>query len=131
MLPGVLPACFPLPMLFSRTRLASRRLVGVALLALVLGQWTMLAHAIAHARTAAVVEHAAGVDQDHSHGWGHDAGTPVCDLVDHLLTGQAPGVSHEAVRCLPPAAALAATAAPSEAPGPFAPAYEARGPPRA
>ena len=110
-----------------RHRNATRRLVGVALLALLLGQWTVLAHSIAHARARAAV----AVSADTDHAWGHHAGTPACHLVDHLLAGQAPGGEPASDTRLPPAALPVATAAPSIGPGPVWRAYEARGPPRA
>ena len=108
-------------------RNATRRLVGVALLALLLGQWTVLAHSIAHARAPAAV--AVSVDTDHV--WGHHAGTPACHLVDHLLAGQAPGGESASVAYVPPADLRVAAPAPSIGPGPVLRAYEARGPPRA
>ncbi len=110
-------------------RNASRRLVGLALAALLLAQWTVLVHWIAHARAPAVVERSAEPDQDNA--WGHHAGASACVLVDHLLTGQAPGVEHAAAACEPPAQPRVAAAAPADAPAPAARAYDARGPPRA
>lgn len=110
-----------------RHRNATRRLVGVALLALLLGQWTLLAHSIVHARAPSTA--AASPEADHA--WGHHAGTSACHLVDHLLTGQAPGGEPTTVSCLPPAAMRVAAPAPSIGPGPASRAYEARGPPRA
>lgn len=104
---------------------ATRCLVGVALLALLLGQWAVLAHSIAHARTPAVA--AVFVESDHA--WGHHAGTPACQLVDHLLTGQAPGGEATSAAGLPPGALRVAAPAPSIGPGPVSRAYEARGPP--
>lgn len=118
-------------MLSSRARLATRRLVGVALLAMWLGQWSILAHAIGHARGSEAASHA--VDGEHAHdaAWGHQAGTSACDLVDHLLTGQAPGSEPAAGLRLRPEASHIAAGAASNGPGPTATAYEARGPPRA
>jgi hypothetical protein len=118
-------------MQFPRTRLASRRLIGVALLAMLLGQWSVLAHSIGHARAHDVV--AQSIDGNHTHDrdWGHQAGTSACDLVDHLLTGQAPGGEPTARLWLPREASHIAARAASNAPGPVAWAYEARGPPRA
>lgn len=108
-------------------RNATRRLVGVALLALLLGQWTVLAHSIAHALAPAAAE--VSVESDHT--WGHHAGSPACHLVDHLLTGQAPGGDAASATGLPPAAMQVAAPAASVGPGPLSQAYEARGPPRA
>ncbi len=115
------------PMNPCRHRNATRRLVGVALLALLVGQWVVLAHAIAHARTPAAVAVSAETD----HGWGHHAGTPACDLVDHLLTGQAPGTESASANGRPAAAIRVAPPLPSIGPGRASRAYEARGPPRA
>ncbi|MBA4178217.1 MAG: hypothetical protein C0505_16925 [Leptothrix sp. (in: Bacteria)] len=106
---------------------AARRIVGVALLALLLGQWTVLAHLIAHARAPA----AAAVLADGDNVWGHDAGTPACHLVDHLLAGQAPGGEPAPAACVPRALPRLAAPAPSTHAGPAAQAYEARAPPRA
>lgn len=111
-------------------RNATRRIVGVALLALLallLGQWTLLAHTIAHARAPAAL----AVSADADHDWGHHAGTPACHLVDHLLTGQAPGAQAASAPPVPPAAVRVAAPPPSIGPGAVARAYEARGPPRA
>ena len=116
-----------LPMNPLRHRNATRRLIGVALLALLLGQWMALAHSIVHAPTSAAVAVSADTD-DH---WDHDAGTAACHLVDHLLAGQAPGGESASVPCVPPAAMRVAARAPSIGPACASPAYEARGPPRA
>lgn len=109
-----------------RHRNATRRLVGVALLALLLGQWTALAHSIAHALGPPAV---ASVASDQA--WGHHAGTPACSLVDHLLGGQAPGGPGVSVACVPAAALRLALPASSIGPRPLLRVYEARGPPRA
>jgi hypothetical protein len=98
------------------------------MLALLMGQWTVLAHSIAHARTLADAD-AVSVESDHV--WDHHAGTPACHLIDHLLAGQAPGGQTATVSCLPPAALQVAAPAPSINPGPVSRAYEARGPPGA
>ena len=110
-----------------RHRNAARRLIGAALLALLLGQWAVLAHSIAHARTPAGAAVSANTDD----AWSHHAGTPACHLVDHLLVGQAAGAEPVSIPCLPPAARQVAAPAPSIGPGPASRAYEARGPPRA
>lgn len=118
-------------MLFVRTRSSSRRLIGVVLLAMWLGQWSALAHSIAHAGSHEIVARPVDGEHDHGdHGWGHQAGTSACDLVDHLLTGQAPGCEPTAVLRLPPETLPIAAGAASNAPGPRARVYEARGPPR-
>lgn len=98
-----------------------RRGVVAVLAALVLAQWLALAHAIGHAPGAATTAH---------DDWGHDAGAPVCQLVDHLIGGQATAPA------LPTVTPVAATAACPAAPAPASPpaaarhAYLARAPPR-
>jgi hypothetical protein len=128
-----------------RASSATRRLVGVVLLALLVAQWTALAHAIGHAQAigpaAAAAPAAAHGDQhgdEHADGhtdghgaWGHAAGAPSCLLLDHLLHGQATGSEPAPLPCLPPPAQRLAAPAPSMAPGPAWRAFEARGPPRA
>ncbi len=114
--------------ILNRRRTATMRgLLGVAVLVLLLAQWTALVHAIVHAPTG--VHTTASRDVDAA--WGHTADSASCHLLDHLLTGQAPG----------PAEAKAPFACPVEA----APAsrltaihrhqvlrpYEALGPPQA
>ena len=116
-------------MMSSRTRTASRRLIGVVLLALLWGQWTILAHSIAHARPASVVQGSAGPEPEPT--WGHQAGSSACVLVDHLLTGQAPGGEPAAAPRLPPANSPISAAATSPDPSPALQGYQARGPPRA
>jgi hypothetical protein len=115
------------PMNTPRLRNAARRLIGVALLALLVGQWTALAHSIGHAHLPA----RATLSVDDHDAWGHEAGAPSCQLVDHLLVGQATGGDPAPLLWLPPAATLLAAPAPSIAPGPASRAFEARGPPRA
>lgn len=112
----------------------ARRLTGVLVLALLCAQWLGLAHAIAHGPAEAVelarTHHGDHGDHgDHRDHWGHDADTPVCQVVDHLLCGQAVG---DAVATLPPLQRAASAAAahrhpvpPGRVPCP----YEARGPP--
>lgn len=108
-----------------RGLVATRRLVGVAVFALLLAQWAALVHAVNHApaRAAAVV-----ADHDLAP-WGHDAGSPACQAFDQLLTGQVD---------LPQPATLLGLQIADEAPaargqqvGPrhALRAYEARGPP--
>lgn len=115
---------------------ATRRLIGVMLLALLCAQWVALSHAIGHVdwpASAARLATAAATD-DHAHdnrAWGHDAGTAACELLDHLLAGQAAGVMPAPLILLRPAAAMLAAPAPSITPGPVWRAFEARGPPRA
>lgn len=114
-------------MITPRLSNAARRLIGVAMLALLVGQWAALAHSIGHAQRPA---QAAPTVHDHD-AWGHQAGTPNCQLVDHLLLGQATGGEPASLPCLPPVATRLAAPAPSIAPGPASWAFEARGPPRA
>lgn len=115
---------------------ATRRLIDVVVLALLCAQWAALSHAIDHAdrpAMAAGLASAANVD-DHNHGdeaWGHDAGTPTCELLDHLLAGHAGGGKPPQLFLLGRTATLPAAPAPSITPGPASRAYEARGPPRA
>ncbi len=121
------PAESQLPVNPLRHRYAIRRLIGVVLLALLLGQWTVLAHSIAHARAPAAI----ALSDESDDAWGHHAGTPACHLIDHLLAGQAPGVEAASVPGLPPTDSRVAALAPSIGPGAASRAYEARGPPRA
>ena len=113
----------------NRMRLGAtlRRVVGVAMLSLVLAQWVALVHAIEHAHGPS----AAADQHDPDGAWGHEAGSSACLLIDHLLTGQAPG---EPATGLPDASAAESTAVgPTKSvfhgrnPKP----YQARGPPRA
>ena len=123
-------------MTLPRNLQTKRRLIGVVLLALLCAQWALLAHAIGHAdRQAIAAGLGAAVAADH-HGhddtaWGHDAGTPTCELFDHLLVGQAAGGKPAPLVALLPPTVLPAAPAPSITPGPASRAYEARGPPRA
>lgn len=103
------------------------RLVGAALLALLLMQWTALTHAIAHAPLAASLVVAEDAD---SH-WGHDAGTSTCYLIDHSLLGHAPLGDSAPVAWVPPEATLATAPKCRQVRSDTRPAYEARGPPRA
>ena len=107
-----------------RQRQVLRRVVGMVLLALLAAQWTVLAHSIQHAPAA--VDAPRDIDQ----ALGHHAGTAACHLVDHLLTGQAPGAQAATAAGLPPGHPRLAAAAASLACGPVFPAYEARAPPR-
>lgn len=113
---------------------ATRRLVGALVLALLCAQWIGLAHAIAHGPAEAVgvarADHGGhGGHDDHDDHWGHDADTPVCDVFDHLLCGQAVGGAAATVlpqvHAGPAAPPRRQPAPPGAAPCP----YEARGPP--
>ena len=97
------------------------------LLTLLLAQWAALRHAIAHAPLGAVSALAAQSDAP----WGHDADTPSCLLVDHLLIGQLSGGDPAAIPWFWPASAPAASPNLPIACGFALRAYEARGPPRA
>ncbi len=105
---------------------ATRRLVGVMLLTLLLAQWTALAHAIAHAQPGA----ASAVAADAASPWSHQAGTASCHLVDQLLIGQLAGGEPAPIASLAPATAPVAARSRPTACGPALRAYEARGPPR-
>lgn len=107
-------------------RTAARRLVGAVLLALLMAQWLGLSHAIAHAPRGAGDIVAEGTD---SH-WGHDAGTPTCSLIDHLLLGESAATDAPALACMAPDTALASALTCRRVCGATRPAYEARGPPR-
>lgn len=120
-----------------RRRHAARRLIGVALLALLFGQWAALAHSIGHAHLpsqAALHDH----DHDHDHDdgrdhdpWGHEAGTSGCQLFDHLLVEQAASGESQPALWRPAAYALPMALAPSISPCSPSRSYDARGPPRA
>ena len=111
----------------SRSRAAIGRLVGAVLLALLLAQWTTLTHAIAHVPLGA-----AGLATIEGDGrWGHDAGSPSCLLIDHLLLGELTGGDAPAMSGLPPDAMLATAPKCRRAHSSTRRAYEARGPPRA
>ncbi len=113
----------------------ARRIVGVALLALVLAQWAALVHTVMHTVTptvrhatvqaGGVVEGAAAEPSEHA------AGSPVCQLVDHLLVAQTSGGPQPQLPEPP-----WSTAAPPWALLPALPrqpqqGYDARGPPQA
>ena len=103
------------------------RLVGAALLALLLAQWAALTHAIAHAPLGA-----AGVVAIEDEGrWDHDAETPACALIDHLLLGELTGGEAPAISALPPDAMPAAAPKCRLVGGVALRAYQARGPPGA
>ncbi len=107
---------------------ATRHLAGVLVLALLCAQWLGVAHAIAHS-PAQAVEIARADHDDHGDHWGHDADTAVCQVVDHLLCGQAIG---DALAPLSPQRRAGPVAPPRRQPVPpgLAPCpYEARGPP--
>ena len=113
----------------------ARRIVGVALLVLLLAQWAALVHTVMHTvvptilhtpvQAGAVIQ-ADAVDADE-----HTAGSPVCQLFDHLLVAQA-AAGDEPQLPQP----LWSTAAPPWALLPAQPrlaslGYDARGPPQA
>lgn len=100
--------------------------VGLALLVLLLAQWLALAHSIQHAGPAASAVAAAADDGR----WGHDANTPSCELIGHLLTSELTGGEAPVTAGVPPATWLAPR--PGHCPVGGAPrsAYQARGPPR-
>jgi hypothetical protein len=113
----------------ARCHTAGLRVVVLVVVSLLAAQWWALHHAVAH-HHALAAEHAAGT-ADEGSTWDHDAGTPTCSLLDHLLTGQALA-AHPAVLCTAPQSAgpvahAKATPAPVEALRP----YQARAPPLA
>jgi hypothetical protein len=104
-----------------------QRLAAAVVLALLFAQGAALTHAVAHARTQGLAAEAVAAQDV----WGHDAGSSACHLLDHLLSGQAPGAQTAALDCPPPAPAQRAEVLKSFDTGPALRAYEARGPPRA
>ena len=104
-----------------------RRLIGAALLSLMLGQGMALVHAIEHANVPTAVADA----DDADHAWGHLAGSSACHLLDHLLVGQAPGDEYAGPPCVPTPALPLVAPPPPICCGPAPRPYEARGPPRA
>lgn len=109
---------------------AARRLVGVILLTLLLAQWSALRHAIAHAPLGALSAPAAQSNASDAP-WGHEADTPGCRLVDHLLIAPLAGADPSATDWFWPAAAPEATRKLAIVCSATLRAYEARGPPRA
>lgn len=114
-----------------RHRSVRCHLIGLALLALLLGQWAVLAHAVSHAQPSAVVAAVAAHADEADHLWGHQAGTTACHLVDHLLAGQAPGGATAALAVVPPSSTVVTVPSSSIDPGPVWRTYFARGPPGA
>jgi hypothetical protein len=117
-------------MLLRSARRNVRRIVGAALLALLLAQWLAFAHAVLHAAQARPALAFAAVEAAQPDVFGHAAGTPECRLVDQVLSG-ADGLL--AAPVVAQAAPESVVAAPGEAPrGESAPRpYQARAPPRA
>ena len=103
------------------------RLVGAALLALLLAQWTALTHAIAHAPLGPTV--VVAIDDDGQ--WGHDADTPACALINHLLLGELTGSDAPAIPGLQPNPMPAAAQKCRLVGGVPLRTYQARGPPGA
>lgn len=97
------------------------------LLTLLLAQWAALGHAIAHAPLGAVSAVAAQSDAP----WGHDADTPGCRLIDHLLIAPLAGADPSATAWFWPTAAPEAMRTLAIVCSATLRAYEARGPPRA
>ncbi len=139
-------------MLLQHASQRARRVISLALLALLVSQFGALVHAVVHApllvgnqaqvqwaASSQAPVHAPAEGAAHTHaatGDGaatdeHRAGSPVCQVVDHLLFGQAPGGPDVQVLAM-----VWATSAPQHGSAPITPArptqaYEARGPPRA
>lgn len=111
-------------------RSSARRIVGAALLALLLAQWLALAHAVLHAaqvRGTLALADAASVQVD----WiGHTSGSPECRLVDQLLSAAAASEVPAFEAGSPPDVPVAAPREASAARSAARP-YEARAPPRA
>lgn len=106
---------------------ARRRIAAWALLATLAVQWLALGHAVEHASVVVAVVEAAGHDTLHGLGGEHDAGSPQCQLLDQLLSGQGVATVSAALPWLAPAGVVAHAAASVErAP---ASAYRARAPP--
>ena len=103
----------------------ARRIVGAVVLTLLLSQWSSLAHSIQHIALATSVT----ASTDAGDTWGHQAGAPACHLIDHLLTGQAPGVHTPPVPCIDFVPVQVAASVVSLGHGLVLRAYEARGPP--
>jgi hypothetical protein len=108
-------------------RRTQRRIAAWALLAVLAVQWLALGHAVEHASEVAAVVEAGGHDTQHGLGGEHDAGSPLCQLLDQLLSGQ--GVA--AVSTAPPCVAQSDVVAHAPALVERAPAsaYHARAPP--
>ena len=105
----------------------ARRIVGAALLAVLLAQWAALVHTVLHGPV-----HAGVVIQGHAaESSNHAAGSPVCQLFDHLLVAQTGGGKQPQVAgpqwstAVPPWALLPALHCQAVQ------GYEARGPPQA
>ena len=104
----------------------------MVLLALLLAQWTALAHAIAHGPQLAGARQAVTASaSDRDAVWGHASNSAPCRLLDHLLIGQATGSDPVALPPIPPAITPPACLPPVAVPRLAARVYEARGPPRA
>ena len=116
-----------------RQRRLTCRIVGVLLLALLLAQWTVLGHAIAHGSVAPGVSAspAAHAGNDVGLTWGHEAGAPECQLFDQLLSGQALGAEAAPMPGVPLASTPLAANELSPCRQPTLRAYLARGPPQA
>ena len=111
-------------------RSSARRIVGVALLALLLAQWVALAHAVLHAAQVRPAERAAAATSVQADLFGHAAGARECRLVDQLLSfAGAPDVAPAPGE--PPAATAPPAPRAGVAPRGSGHPYEARAPPRA
>jgi hypothetical protein len=103
-----------------------RRIAAWALLAVLAVQWLALGHAVQHTSGAAALVADESVAQ--TLGGEHDAGSPLCRLLDQLLAGQGVGT---AVTSTPACAARHGVLvhAPASVERVPAPAYRARAPP--
>jgi len=84
-------------------RRTQRRIAAWALLAALAVQWLALGHAVEHAHEIAAVVEAGGHDTQHGLGGDHEAGSPLCQLLDQLLSGQGVAAAAAALPCLAPA----------------------------
>jgi hypothetical protein len=113
----------------ARCHTAGLRVVVLVVLSLLAAQWWALHHAIGH-HSALTGVHAAGV-ADEGSTWDHDAGTPACSLLDHLLTGQALAANPPVLCTAPQSAGPVAHTKTTPAPGEALRLYQARAPPLA
>lgn len=117
----------------TRHRRLTCRIVGMLLLALLMAQWSVLGHAIAHGTPTSLVSASAVAKADHGdhQTWGHEAGAPECRLFDQLLSGHALAADAAPMPGLPLARTPVAANELSACRQPTLRGYLARGPPRA
>lgn len=117
----------------TRHRQLTCRIVGVLLLALLLAQWSVWGHAMAHgtALSSGSTSPEAKAGNERELTWGHEAGAPECRLLDQLLNGQALGAEAAPMPSLPVASTPLAGNDLSPCRQPTLRTYLARGPPQA